>query len=107
MKFLCIILYHKSAKKSIISNEKRCYVCHQRYNLHLHHIIFGKSRKKADKDGLVVYLCWEHHEGTNGVHGKNGHELDLKLKKQAELYWMHNYHKGEEDFIKRYGRSYL
>lgn len=91
-------------KKSIISNEKQCYVCGSKYNLHYHHIMFGKNRKLADEDGLTIYLCYEHHEGTNGVHGKNGHELDIKFKKMAVKVWCEYYNKTEEDFRKRYGK---
>ena len=76
-------------------------------NLHLHHIMFGKNRKKADEDKLTVYLCWQHHEGTNGVHGKNGHELDMKLKQLAEQTWCKYYNKTPEDFRKRYYCNYL
>lgn len=93
--------------KSIISDKKECYVCKTTNNLHLHHIMFGKNRKKADKDGLTIYLCYEHHEGTNGVHGKNGHELDIKLKQLAEKRWIEYYDKDIEDFISIYGRNYL
>ena len=92
---------------SIIQSEKECYVCHTKNNLHLHHIVFGKNRKKADEEGLTVYLCYWHHEGDDGVHGRCGHELDLKLKKIAEEKWLEYYNKTEEDFISRYGRSYL
>lgn len=93
--------------KSIITNEKKCYVCGKKNNLHNHHIMFGKNRKKADKDGLMVYLCYEHHEGTYGVHGKLGHELDIKLKEIAEEIWCEVYNKTPEDFRKVYGRNYL
>ena len=93
--------------KSIIDNNKRCYVCGLKNNIHLHHIIFGKNRKKADEDGLTIYLCYQHHEGTKGVHGKDGHELDLKLKKLAEEMWLIYYNKNVDDFIKRYGKSYI
>jgi len=93
--------------KSIISIEKRCGVCGKKNNLHLHHIFFGKNRKKADEDGLTIYLCYEHHEGTKGVHGKDGHELDIKLKRLAEKNWLEHYGKTEDDFIERYGRNYL
>lgn len=94
-------------KKSIISNIKQCYVCGKKDNLHYHHILFGKNRSKADEDGLMVYLCYEHHEGTTGVHGKLGSELDKKLKKIAEEHWLLYYQKEVEDFIKRYGHSYI
>ena len=92
---------------SIIANKKICYVCGTTSNLHLHHILFGRNRKKADEDGLTIYLCYEHHEGTNGVHGKLGHELDLKLKVIAEKRWCKFYNKTPEQFLKRYGRTYL
>ena len=93
--------------KSLISNKKQCYICGTTNNLHFHHIMFGKNRKKADKDGLTAYLCYEHHEGTNGVHGKNGHELDLKLKKIAEQKWLEYYNKTIDEFINRYCRNFL
>lgn len=94
-------------KFSIIQNKKECYVCGKQNNLHLHHCIFGKNRKKCDEDKLVVYLCYDHHEGANGVHGKNGHELDRKLKVQAELAWCEYYNKTPVEFTKRYWRNYL
>lgn len=92
---------------SIITNEKKCYVCGTTQNLHYHHVMFGKNRKNADEDGLTVYLCYFHHEGTDGVHGLNGHELDMKLKKVAQEKWMQFYNKPVESFIKRYGKNYL
>ena len=93
--------------KSIISNDKCCYACGSVNNLHYHHIVFGKNRKKADEDGLTVYLCYAHHEGTDGVHGKNGHNLDKYLKEIAEERWIEYYGKSKDDFRKRYGRNYI
>lgn len=93
--------------KSIISIEKRCYRCGTKSNLHLHHILFGRNRKKADEDGLTIYLCYYCHEGTNGVHGLNGHKLDMELKQMAQKRWMDFYNRDSEDFIKRYGKNYL
>lgn len=69
--------------------------------------MFGKNRKKADEDKLTVYLCYEHHEGTNGVHGKNGHQLDKRLKEIAEKVWCEHYNKTKDQFRERYGRNYL
>lgn len=93
--------------KSIIDDNKQCFVCGSKNNLHLHHILFGKNRSKADKDGLTVYLCYAHHEGTKGVHGRDGFELDNRLKKIAEQQWIEYYNKSIDDFIKRYGRNYI
>lgn len=93
--------------KSIINNEKKCFICGSTANLHLHHVMFGRNRKIADEDGLTLYLCYFHHEGTYGVHGINGHDLDIKLKKIAEKKWCEFYNKTPEQFIKRYGKNYL
>ena len=92
---------------SIIQTNKKCIVCGTVFNLHLHHVMFGKNRKKADEDGLVVWLCYDHHEGTNGVHGKNGHQLDAELKRTAEQCWCDHFKKTPEDFRKRYYKNYL
>lgn len=73
-----------------------------------HEVFFGsKNRTKSIEDGLVVFLTPEDHRGTNGVHGKNGHEFDLYLKQIAEKRWCEFYGKTKEQFIKRYGRSYI
>ena len=61
----------------------------------------------SEKDGLKVWLCYEHHRGTNGVHGKNGNELDHKLKQIAEKKWIDTYNKSINEFIKKFGRNYL
>ena len=61
-------------------SEKPCYICGSGYT-ELHHII------KRSEVGVLrncplnfIYLCPEHHRGTDGVHGKNGHKLDKKLR---------------------------
>ena len=72
-----------------------------------HEIFFGKNRKKSIDDGLVVFITSEQHRGDFGVHGKNGHEFDIYLKKKGQLAWQKYYNKTKADFIKRYGRSYL
>lgn len=93
--------------KSIIQNEKKCYVCPRFMGLHEHHIIYGKNRKNSEQDGLKVYLCYEHHEGTNGVHGKNGHDLDLFLKRVAQKKWLEYYNKTQEEWLEKYKKNYL
>jgi hypothetical protein len=44
----------------------------------------------------------EHHRGTNGVHGKNGHELDIRLKQLGQEVF-----NNDPKFIKIFGRNYL
>lgn len=78
------------------------------YECQRHEAFFGrKNRELSIDDGLVVFLTQERHEGTNGVHGKNGHEFDLMIKKKAQEIWCNYYGKTREDFIKRYGRWFI
>ena len=66
----------------------------------------GGNRKRADKDGLTVYLCHNcHNEPPNGVHYNK--ERNEKLKRTGQLAWMITYGKTKKDFIAAYGRNYL
>ena len=89
--------------KSIISNDRRCYICGSNWNLEKHHCLFGTAnRKKADKDGLWVYLC---HDCHNRVHTDIPFHK-YNLKQIAQKAWQLKY--GDTDaFIDRYGRNYL
>lgn len=73
-----------------------------------HEAYFSKAfRQKSIDDGLIVFLKREDHRETNGVHGKNGDKLNRKLKRIAQKAWMDYYKKSKEEFIKRYGKSYI
>lgn len=92
--------------KSLISDNRVCWVCGTIYNLHKHHIFGGANRKKSDKDGCWVYLCGYHHNlSDEGVHFNR--ELDLKLKRECETNWLERNGKSEDDFIREYGKNYL
>lgn len=55
--------------------------CRSAHISQLHHIIKGKGKRtKCETEQSIMCLCWEHHYGNNGVHGKNGHNMDLELK---------------------------
>ncbi len=61
----------KKNTKSIITDDfKHCFVCGVYSDcLHVHHVMEGNgNRQIADKYGLTIPLCYECHEGTNGVH---------------------------------------
>lgn len=93
--------------KSIIQKNKECIVC-GRYQVEEHHIYKGiANRKKSEKYGLKVYLCYEHHRGNYGIHGKYGHNLDLYLKKIAQKTWQEYYGKTKDDFLKEFRRNYI
>ena len=92
--------------KSILSNEKKCYLCGANQNLDRHHIFFGTAnRKLSEEDGCWVWLCKPHHTmSLVAVH--QNRETDLILKKRCQEQWVKA--KGSRDeFIKRYGKSYL
>lgn len=87
--------------KSIISNEKRCFICGATQPLHLHHIFNGYGlRKKCDDDGLVLYLCAYCH---NSVHLHQEQAVFLKRIGELKYLELHSY----EEFMKRYKRNYL
>lgn len=90
---------------SIIQNHKECLICGS-WNIEDHHIFFGQAnRKLSEKYGLKVWLCPTHHRGTIGVHGRDGHKLDMQLKElgQKAFEWEHT----RDEFIKTFGRNYL
>ena len=91
--------------KSIIQDRKECIICGS-WNVEDHHIFFGTGKRKLSEEyGLKVWLCPTHHRLTNGVHGKNGHKLDMELKQlgQKAFEWKHT----REEFIEKFGRNYL
>jgi len=95
--------------KSIISNEKECFVCGAKEwteALHKHHIFGAFNRTRSDREGLWVWLCPKHHNMSNeGVHFNR--PFDIVLKKYAQSRWEQENEEGREEFIKRYGKSYL
>lgn len=94
-------------KTSLIQSVRQCYVCSALIT-EKHHIYYGTAnRSKADEDGCWVWLCPAHHRGEHGVHGCMGSKLKLSLQRKCQLAWCQTYHKGTEDFIKRYGHNYL
>lgn len=85
--------------------EERCWVCGSTQNLHLHHIFFGTANRKiSDKNGFVVFLCYDHHEGNQGVH--HNIDLDLKLKVECERWYLKRGH-TISDFISLIGKNYI
>ena len=53
-----------------------------------------------------MYLApWLHNQSNEGVHGKNGHELDLMLKRHCQMAYEKTH--SREEFIKLIGRNYL
>jgi len=64
----------------------RCAVCGTRTGRgEIHHVIGRYVPATIDN---LVYLCQACHRGENGVHGRDGHQAQLKLKiKLQEKYF--------------------
>jgi len=89
---------------SIISNEKKCYLCGSSRWLELHHVFGGANRNKSTKYGLVVYLCHNcHNEPPLGVH--HNRERMVYLRQIGQQAFMKHY--PNKDFLKEFGRNYL
>lgn len=92
---------------SILQTEKVCYITGQTNNLHEHHIFFGNPwRQISEEHGFKVYLAGHlHNQSNEGVHGKNGRELDLLLKRHCQRKYEETH--TREEFIKLIGKNYL
>lgn len=92
--------------KSIVQSDNTiCYLCHKRIvgTRHEHHVFNGTAnRKKSEEDGLKVYLHGTCHEWLHN------HPISNRtIKRRVQLVWQEVNNKTEEEFIKRYGKSYL
>lgn len=92
--------------KSILQTEKKCFITGSTYNLHFHHIFAGSRRKISDREGFTVWLTGRlHNQSEDGVHGKNGHELDLYLKQACQRKYEETH--SREEFMNLIGKNYL
>ena len=90
--------------KSILQEEKKCYITGSTTNLHEHHIFCGKNRRNSEKYGLKVWLRADwHNMSSYGVHVD--HELDLRLKQEAQARFEETHTRDE--FMRVFGRNYL
>ena len=68
--------------KSIIQDEKECYICLDP-KVEEHHVFYGTAnRKLSERYGLKVWLCPEHHRGRYGAHFNK--DVDRMLKDVAK-----------------------
>ena len=73
----------------------------------IRHIFFGHANRKiSEEQGFWVYLApWLHNASADGVHGKNGRELDLLLKRHAQAKFEETH--TREEFMALIGKNYL
>ena len=90
--------------KSILQDEKKCYVTGRTDGLELHHIYFGDpNRKISDKNGFVIWLRPEYHRENKGIH--HNREFDLKVKRECQAKYEETH--SREEFMALIGRNYL
>lgn len=73
---------------------------------HKHHVFGGANRKLSEQDGLFIYLPPElHNMSDKGIHFNKAF-MDY-AHSVGQIAWMQHYNKTKEDFIKKYGKSYI
>lgn len=76
------------------------------YIVTISHIYAGGRRQISEREGFWVYLApWLHNQSNHGVHGKDGHELDLMLKQHCQMKYEETH--SREEFMKLIGKNYL
>ena len=91
--------------KSILQENERCYWCHEAVGTEWHHIFPGKpNRRHSEEDSLKVLLCWACHWKVHNDSQDSGRMM-LKLKKDGQEAYERTH--TREEFMKRYGRSWL
>lgn len=90
--------------KSILQNEKVCYLCHRQYGLELHHIFAGvANRKISTANGFVCWLCHDCHTGTEGAQYNSERNLYLKQMAQAAYEQTHTH----DEWMKLIRKNYI
>ena len=90
--------------ESLISTEKKCWVCGTTQGLHKHHIFPGAFRKASEQYGCWVWLCgWHHNLSNEGVHFDRRLDNDLRRVCQRKFEEIH----GHEKFMTVFRRNLL
>ena len=90
--------------RSILQDEKRCWICGSVIGLECHHIMSGTAnRKLSERYGLKVWLCHEHHTGRSGV--QYNAVLNRQLRMDAQYAFEQKYDRAT--WMKVFGKNYL
>ena len=90
--------------RSILQNEKVCYLCGKQYALERHHIWAGvANRRISEREGLWVWLCHDCHTGTEGAQYEKDKNLYLKQVAQAEYEKNHTH----DEWMRLIRKNYL
>ena len=92
--------------KSIIQDNKECFMTGDTSNLHKHHIYFGANRKVSEEYGFWCWLRWDCHIANSpNPTPHNDRQTDLNLKRYCQSLYEEKH--SREEFIKLIGRSYI
>ena len=91
--------------KSILQNDKVCYLCGSQTGLERHHIMSGTANKRlAEKYGLWVWLCGQTcHRGVDGA--QYDPDKNRMLKRAAQTAFEAEY--GHEKWMDVFKKNYL
>jgi hypothetical protein len=92
-------------RKSVLTDDLTRCIITGRPGVHIHHVFGGPNRGKSEKDGFIIPLVPElHNMGPYGIHFNR--RLDLEFKQKCQR-WYENNKGSRENFISRYGKSWL
>lgn len=90
-------------RSALIKDLYHCAEC-GRGDTAVHHVFYGTAnRRLAQEDGYIIGLCPEHHTGDDGIHFNK--QMDLRWKRYAQAHYERTH--SRDEFIARYGKSYL
>ena len=87
--------------KSIMQDEKKCFVTGSESQLDRHHVYAGSRRKASEKYGCWV---WLRHDIHMELHDRNK-VLDKMLRRTCQEQFEAVY--SHEEFMRIFGKSYL
>lgn len=93
--------------KSILQNEKRCFITgYKGAGLHKHHVFGAYNRRLSEMYGLWVWLRWDYHIADSPHRTPhNDSEVDLMLKRTAQRKFEETH--TRQEFMLIFGRNYL
>ena len=87
--------------KSIMQEDRECFISGYTGALDKHHIYAGNCRSASEKYGCWV---WLRHDIHMDLHDRNT-DLDLRLKQECQEAFEEKY--GHRKFMEIFGKSYI
>lgn len=89
--------------KSIMQQDKQCYLCGRKTALERHHVMAGTAnRKLSERYGLWVWLCQDCHRGEEGAQYNRAQNIELKREAQIAFEDVYSHDEWMETFRRNY-----